>query len=126
MAGSDSSRGGRLPTLCPSCRCDLRVAQLACPDCGTTVHGGFLLPALSRLGSEDQAFALAFVLRSGSLKEMAKLYGVSYPTVRNRLDDLIARLSAITETPEKQAAGDAAGTPAVGGGGEPHAAGNDE
>ena len=75
--------GGRLPTSCPSCSGDLRVTQLACPACGTAVHGDFLLPALSRLGSEDQRFALAFILRSGSLKEMARLYGVSYPTVRN-------------------------------------------
>ena len=126
MPASDAHRGGRLPISCPSCRDGLRVAQLACPGCGTTVHGDYPLPALSRLGDEDQQFALAFILGSGSLKEMAKRYGVSYPTVRNRLDDLIARLSAITETPEKQAAGDAAGAPAGGGGGEPHAAGNDE
>ena len=77
-----------------------------CPECGTAVQGDYLLPALSRLGSEDQQFALAFVLRSGSLKEMAKLYGVSYPTVRNRLDDLIARLSAIIESQETDAADD--------------------
>ncbi len=89
-----------------------------CPDCETAVQGDYLLPALSRLGSEDQQFALAFILRSGSLKEMAKLYGVSYPTVRNRLDDLIARLSAIIESQEAEAAAeDAAGVDADGGGG---------
>ena len=68
------------------------------------MHGDYPLPALSRLGDEDQQFALAFIQRSGSLKEMAKLYGVSYPTVRNRLDDLIARLNRIAETDEKEAA----------------------
>ena len=93
---------GRLPTSCPSCNNDLRVAQLACPDCGTAVHGDYLLPALSRLNHEDQEFALAFIQRSGSLKEMARLYGVSYPTVRNRLDDLIALLNRIVETQEKE------------------------
>ncbi len=77
-----------------------------CPECGTAVQGDYLLPALSRLGSDDQQFALAFILRSGSLKEMAKLYGVSYPTVRNRLDSVIARLSAITESHETGAADD--------------------
>ena len=56
--------------------------------------------------SDDQQFALAFILRSGSLKEMAKRYGVSYPTVRNRLDSVIARLSAITESHETGAADD--------------------
>ena len=110
-----------------------------CPGCGTAVQGDYLLPALSRLGSEDQQFALAFILRSGSLKEMAKLYGVSYPTVRNRLDDLIARLSAIIELQEADAAGDrdagaaakgddtdAAGEDADAAGGDADAARNDE
>ena len=91
------ARRARLPASCPSCSGALRVTQLACPACGTTVHGDFLLPALSQLSSEDQQFALAFLLRSGSLKEMARLYGVSYPTVRNRLDELIARLDANIE-----------------------------
>lgn len=90
------------------------------------MHGDFLLPALSRLGSEDQRFALAFILRSGSLKEMARLYGVSYPTVRNRLDELIARLGAIVEAQQKETAGDAAGADAGGGGGDNDAAGDDE
>lgn len=114
----DVPRGGRLPTSCPSCSADLRVAQLACPDCGTAVHGDYLLPALSRLGREDQQFALAFILCSGSLKEMARLYRVSYPTVRNRLDELIARLNRIGETQEKEAADDAAGVRADGAGGD--------
>ena len=78
------------------------------------MHGDYLLPALSRLGSEDQQFALAFILGSGSLKEMARLYGVSYPTVRNRLDELIARLKRIGETQKKEAADDAAGVRADG------------
>ena len=116
----------RLPTACPSCSGDLRVAQLACPDCGTTVQGDYLLPPLSRLGSEDQQFALAFILGSGSLKEMARLYGVSYPTVRNRLDELIARLNRIAETREQEAADAAAGSRANARGGNNGASGNDE
>ena len=87
------------------------------------MHGEFQLPALSRLGSEDQQFALAFILGSGSLKEMAKLYGVSYPTVRNRLDDLIARLKEIAGAQEKHAADNVV---ADGAGGAAHAAGNDQ
>ena len=64
---------------------------------------------LPRLGSEDQQFAIAFILYSGSLKRMAKLYGVSYPTVRNRLDDLISRLEATVEPHENETAGNAQG-----------------
>ncbi len=118
MPQCDVPPRGRLPASCPSCSGDLRVAQLACPACGTTVHGDFLLPALARLGSEDQQFALAFVLRSGSLKEMARLYSVSYPTVRNRLDELIARLGANVEALANEAAEDPAGVDAGGGGGD--------
>ena len=116
----------RLPTSCPSCNSDLRVAQLACPDCGTAVHGDYLLPALSRLDNEDQQFALAFIRCSGSLKEMARLYGVSYPTVRNRLDDLIARLNRIVETQEKESVDDSHGNRANAEGGDNSASGNDE
>ena len=57
----------------------------------------------------DQQFAVAFILYSGSLKRMAKLYSVSYPTVRNRLDDLIARLEAMIEPHENDRAGNAEG-----------------
>ncbi len=119
------ARRGRLPASCPSCSGDLRVVQLACRACGTTVHGDFRLPALSRIGSQDQEFALAFLLRSGSLKEMARLYGVSYPTVRNRLDDLIARLGEILEAQDTEAADDAAGANTLGEGGDADASGDD-
>lgn len=67
------------------------------------MRGDFPLPPMCRLGGEDQQFVLAFVLRSGSLKEMARLYGVSYPTVRNRLDGLIERLGAIIASHERDA-----------------------
>lgn len=90
---------GQLPKLCPSCGAGLRVARLACPGCETQVSGSYRLPVLSRLCNDDQEFALSFILSSGSLKQMARLYGVSYPTVRNRLDDLIAVLSDVMEAP---------------------------
>lgn len=50
------------------------------------------LPPLASLVQEDQDFVLQFVKVSGSLKDMAQLLGVSYPTVRNRLDEIIERL----------------------------------
>ncbi|NPV49107.1 MAG: DUF2089 family protein [Armatimonadetes bacterium] len=51
---------------------------------------------LTRLSSEDLDFVLRFVLVSGSLKDLAREYGVSYPTIRLRLDRLIERLKALT------------------------------
>ena len=76
----------------------MRVVRLDCPNCDTSVTGVYALPELARLDGEDQEFVTAFVLSGGSLKDMAKRYRVSYPTVRNRLDDLIARLLGIQES----------------------------
>lgn len=86
-----------LPSFCPACNAGLQVKRLRCPMCQTEVDGAFDLPGLARLPVEDQAFVWEFVKASGSLKAMAKLLGLSYPTVRNRLDDIIARIKN-TET----------------------------
>ena len=71
----------KLPLRCPACDAPLR--------CATEVSGEFELPVLTSLNEEEQRFMLEFVKASGSLKDMAKKMGVSYPTVRNYLDDLI-------------------------------------
>jgi hypothetical protein len=82
----------RLPTSCPSCDGRLAVKQLRCEECETEVDGLYPLPALASLGQEEQEFILEFIKASGSLKEMASILKVSYPTVRNRLDEIIERL----------------------------------
>lgn len=82
----------RFPVKCPSCERQLRVKRLVCEGCGTEVEGAYPLPVLAALSAEDQAFVCDFVRASGSLKEMAALLKVSYPTVRNRLDEVISRL----------------------------------
>ena len=81
-----------LPTACPSCGGKLAVKRLHCEKCATEVEGLYPLPALASLPREDQEFVLDFIKASGSLKEMAALLKVSYPTVRNRLDDIIDQL----------------------------------
>ena len=83
----------QLPTLCPSCGSALAVKRLYCEGCGTEVEGEFSLPALTSLSADDQEFLLNFVRASGSLKEMASILSVSYPTVRNRLDAIIEQLN---------------------------------
>lgn len=83
----------RLPLRCPACEAPLKVAKMVCDQCGTEVSGVFDLPVLTRLTEEEQRFMLEFVKASGSLKDMAKQMGVSYPTVRNYLDDLIEKLN---------------------------------
>jgi hypothetical protein len=59
------------------------------------LDGQFELPPLLGLSAAELEFVVRFVRASGSLKEMAKLEGLSYPTIRSRLNDLIARLDAL-------------------------------
>jgi hypothetical protein len=85
-----------LPSTCPSCRHGLTVVKLKCGECGASVEGEFALPVLARLDVDEQLLAVNFLNCSGSLKELARQYGVSYPTVRNRLDALIDRLRSLS------------------------------
>lgn len=84
----------QLPTLCPSCGGLLRIRSLDCAACGTSVAGEYDLPALMQLPAAEQEFVLEFLLCSGSLKEMARKMGLSYPTVRNRLDEIIGHIQS--------------------------------
>ncbi len=83
----------KLPIQCPSCENPLSVTQLSCTHCTTSVTGNFVLPILLQIPAEEQNFILQFFLMSGSLKEMANKIGNSYPTVRNKLDDIIQKIN---------------------------------
>lgn len=87
-----------IPGLCPACHGQMEVSQLKCPACGTTVEGQFLLDPFARLTEEQQRFCLLFLRCRGSLKEVGAALGISYPTARNRLDDLIAAMG-LAEAP---------------------------
>ena len=64
------------------------------------VEGPFELPPLARLSSEDQTFVAAFVRCHGSIKQMEQLFGVSYPTIKNRLNRIGALLPFVEVAPE--------------------------
>ena len=87
-----------LPTYCPSCQTQLKVKKLMCEHCQTEVNGSYELPMLALLSPEDQKFILSFVKSSGSLKEMALQMSLSYPTVRNILNDIIERIETCEKT----------------------------
>src|SRR5579872_3816932 len=88
---------GKIITQCPSCGgAHCQVAKIECPDCDTLFEGKFEIPALLKLSDDDMEFIIDFVKCSGSLKEMATKQNVSYPTLRNRLNDLIDTLDQIT------------------------------
>ena len=78
---------------CGYCDGKLRITRMTCEDCALGYEGDFETPRLARLSREDQQFIELFVLSSGSLKRVAEVENISYPTVRNRLDNLIARLN---------------------------------
>ena len=82
----------KLPHTCPSCSSVLSVKSLICGQCQTEVTGIYGLPLLASLPEDDQLFITNFVKCSGSLKIMAQDMGLSYPTVRNRLDDIIQKI----------------------------------
>ncbi len=62
---------------------------------GISIHGEFELPPLARLRYEDQVFVSEFVRSHGSIKHLEKAFGVSYPTVKNRLNRIIAQLQLV-------------------------------
>ena len=68
------------------------VERVSLPDKGIAVEGSFELPPLARLSLEDQVFIAAFVKSHGSIKEVERLFGVSYPTIKNRLNRLAQQL----------------------------------
>jgi hypothetical protein len=63
------------------------------------IEGRFALPPLAKLTAEDQLFVMAFVRCHGSIKEMESLFGISYPTVKNRLNAIAARLPIVDANP---------------------------
>lgn len=85
----------KLPIVCPSCDSQLKVSQMKCSSCDTLISGSFDLPVLLRLNKEEQEFILNFFLSSGSIKEMARQAELSYPTMRNKMDDLIEKITKL-------------------------------
>lgn len=80
---------------CLNCASNLSVAELRCASCEISYTGDFSLPRLARLSPDQQLLAEELVLAAGNLKQMAARLEVSYPTLRKRLDDLVARLAKL-------------------------------
>ena len=84
----------KLPQNCPSCSSRMKVKKMVCPSCSTEVDGLYNMPLLSSLSGDDQTFIIDFMKLSGSLKDMASKMKLSYPTVRNHLDEIIERINS--------------------------------
>jgi hypothetical protein len=70
----------------------MAVSRMTCHECGVAIEATFPTPRLVRLPTEHQRFIEIFVLAGGNLKQIAEQAGVSYPTVRSRLDKVIESL----------------------------------
>ncbi|MBM3331060.1 DUF2089 domain-containing protein [candidate division WOR-3 bacterium] len=77
---------------CPVCESGMAVSELTCEACGTSVRGRFQVPDLCRLPDELYQFLLVFVKNRGVIRDVEKELGISYPTVRSRLDAVLAAL----------------------------------
>ena len=84
---------------CLDCERPLVVSSMVCPSCDVRVESKFEVSALASLPVEDQLFVVAFVRHHGSIKKMEGLFGISYPTVKNRLNAIAGRLDASFEVP---------------------------
>jgi hypothetical protein len=77
----------------------LVVERVRLVDKDVAIEGRFALPELARLSAEDQVFVAAFVRSHGSIKEMEQVFGVSYPTIKARLNRISAGLDFLDTTP---------------------------
>lgn len=84
---------------CPDCHHSLSVNRMSCPSCRMALEGEFEVSPLGQLEPEDQAFVIAFLRHHGSIKKMEAIFGISYPTVKNRLNSIAAALDKTFEAP---------------------------
>jgi hypothetical protein len=77
---------------CPVCNHETNVTELHCSYCNTTIKGNFHLCKFCTLNDEQKHFVEVFIKNRGNIKEIEKELGISYPTVRNKLENVIEAL----------------------------------
>ena len=80
-----------IPAHCPKCDSIMFVVKLVCPNCGTQIQGEFEPCPVCQLDDQSKDFFKYFILAKGNLKEIERLTGLSYPTVRNRTEELFRK-----------------------------------
>lgn len=78
---------------------EIVVEKVSIPEKGISISGSFDLPPLAKLPMEEQVFIAAFVKCHGSIKQMENIFGISYPTVKNRLNRITKKLDFVEITP---------------------------
>src|SRR5271167_693540 len=95
---------------CPSCDGNLTVARLDCPDSKISIEGEFAPPALLKLTGAQLDFVEAFIKTRGVIRAVERELGVSFPTVRARLDEVVAGLGYSPKSAPDASASDDSGT----------------
>ena len=90
-------------STCPVCASDLTVTRLHCASCGTSLEGEFGVGRFSRLSRDQLALLESFLRSRGNLREMERELGISYPTVRARVDALVRALGLADGSPAGEA-----------------------
>jgi hypothetical protein len=85
-------------SLCPVCDGQLEPVKLQCGSCDLTVEGKFPITRLGLLGGDQQRFVEAFLVARGNIKEVERDLGISYPTVRKRLEEVVQALGYASES----------------------------
>lgn len=86
---------------CPVCEEKLYVTELSCDNCQTKITGKFELDKFNYLTAEEKYFIEIFVKNRGNIKEIEKDLGISYPTVRRNLDNVISALGYNPDSTEE-------------------------
>ncbi len=87
-------------TSCPICKQELVVRELWCPACEVSYRGNFSQSWLGGLNPRQLEFVKLFIIVQGNIKEMEKRLGISYPTVKNRLAEVIRLI--VSESPSEE------------------------
>lgn len=82
----------KAPSRCPVCEHELSISRMTCSHCQTKLEGNFTSCKFCKLPAEQLEFIEVFIKCRGSIKDVEKELGISYPTVRNRLDGIIQTL----------------------------------
>ena len=77
---------------CPVCGEIMHITRLECDHCGTAIEGHFMLHTLSRLSMEHLDFLESFIRNRGVIKDVEVDLGISYPTVKSRLDEVVTAM----------------------------------
>ncbi len=76
-------------TKCPVCEGNLKAVKLKCETCGTVIENSFDFPKLLQLSKEQLEFVIVFLKSRGNIKDVERELGISYPTVRAKLDQVV-------------------------------------